>query len=328
MEKRYQVFVSSTFADLKDEREKVIQTLMQLDCIPSGMELFPAMDEEQFAFIRRVIDDCDYYLLIIGGRYGSLTSDGISYTEKEYDYAISKGMKVLALLHGSPGDIAAGKTDQDSALALKLVAFREKASTGRLVKYWKSANELPGIVALSLPQTIRTYPAVGWIRADRAASAEILSELNEARKRIQELTAQLGRESEQRHVDIPDLAGLDEEFSLEGRYTSDEFNNYVRTNWRTELTWLDIFAAVGPYLAQRPRADTVQDIIAKAAFSRSRLDGEAETLDDQIFQTISIQLRALGLIRVHPQKGGDEPIWEATEAGELLTIKSRVVRAK
>ena len=47
MNKRYQVFVSSTFADLKEERSKVIQTIMELDCIPAGMEIFPAIDEEQ-----------------------------------------------------------------------------------------------------------------------------------------------------------------------------------------------------------------------------------------------------------------------------------------
>src|SRR4029078_13480085 len=100
MEKRYQVFVSSTYADLQQERQRVIQALMEMDCIPSGMELFPAADEEQFEFIKKIIDDCDYYLLIIGGRYGSTTAEGVSYTEKEYDYAIAKGLKVVALLHG------------------------------------------------------------------------------------------------------------------------------------------------------------------------------------------------------------------------------------
>lgn len=45
MDKRYQVFVSSTFTDLKEERKHVIQTLMEMDCIPAGMELFPAIDE-------------------------------------------------------------------------------------------------------------------------------------------------------------------------------------------------------------------------------------------------------------------------------------------
>jgi len=116
MEKRYQVFVSSTYADLREERQRVIQALMEMDCIPSGMELFPAADEEQWHFIKRVIDDCDY-LLIIGGRYGSTTSDGISYTEKEYDYAIQRGMKVVALLHSNPDEIPLGKSEGDPELS-------------------------------------------------------------------------------------------------------------------------------------------------------------------------------------------------------------------
>lgn len=53
MEKRYQVFVSSTYADLKDERQHVLQALMEMDCIPAGMELFPATDEEQWEFIKK-----------------------------------------------------------------------------------------------------------------------------------------------------------------------------------------------------------------------------------------------------------------------------------
>lgn len=160
MEKRYQVFVSSTYADLKDERQRVTQTLMEMDCIPAGMELFPAADEEQWEFIKRVIDDCDYYLLIIGGRYGSVTADGISYTEKEYDYAISVGLKVLAFVHERPDDIPVGKSDIALELRAKLEAFRSKVSTNRLVKFWKAAAELPGMVALSLSKTMKLYPAV------------------------------------------------------------------------------------------------------------------------------------------------------------------------
>ena len=66
-EKRYQVFVSSTYADLVDERASVVQALMEMDCIPAGMEAFPAVDEDQLEFIKTVIDDCDYYVLIVGG---------------------------------------------------------------------------------------------------------------------------------------------------------------------------------------------------------------------------------------------------------------------
>ena len=90
LKKRYQVFISSTFADLADERRHVMETILKCDCFPAGMEMFPALDMEQFTYIKSIIDDSDYYILIIAGRYGTLTSDGISYTEKEYDYAVEK----------------------------------------------------------------------------------------------------------------------------------------------------------------------------------------------------------------------------------------------
>jgi Domain of unknown function (DUF4062) len=111
VDRRFQVFVSSAFRDLQDERQQVIQALLELDCMPSGMELFPASDESKWALITRVIDDCDYYLVIIGGRYGSVDAEGISFTEREYDYAVKVKIPVLAFLHSDPDVIPAGKTE-------------------------------------------------------------------------------------------------------------------------------------------------------------------------------------------------------------------------
>jgi Domain of unknown function (DUF4062) len=191
LEKRYQVFVSSTYADLKEERHKVFQTLMELDCIPAGMELFPATDEDQFEFIKKIIDDCDYYLLIIGGRYGSLTEQEISYTEQEYKYALDRDLKVIALLHQDPNKLTFEKSEPDPDLRSRLQAFRDTASTGRLVKFWNNAEELPGIVALSLSKTIKMHPAIGWVRADKISNEELLFEINELRKQNAELSKTL-----------------------------------------------------------------------------------------------------------------------------------------
>jgi Domain of unknown function (DUF4062) len=41
------------------------------------MELFPAANDDQWTLIQRVIDDCDYYLIIIAGRYGSVAKRGV-----------------------------------------------------------------------------------------------------------------------------------------------------------------------------------------------------------------------------------------------------------
>ena len=185
-EKRYQVFVSSTYTDLKDERRAVMQTLMEMDCIPAGMELFPALDEDQFEFIKRVVEDCDYYIIILGGRYGSLSESGFSYTELEYDYAVSLGIKVIALVHEEPDLIPAKHVEATEELKQRLADFRQKVMSGRLVRFWKSTDQISGLVALSLSRTIKTYPATGWVRAN---NLEELSELKQQLKSAHELPA-------------------------------------------------------------------------------------------------------------------------------------------
>jgi hypothetical protein len=94
---KYQIFVSSTFEDLREERDIAIRTILEMGQIPVGMEMFSAGDEEQWELIKRQIDDSDYYLLILAYRYGSM--DGaVSYTEKEYDYAVSTKVPVLSFV--------------------------------------------------------------------------------------------------------------------------------------------------------------------------------------------------------------------------------------
>lgn len=125
MDKRYQVFVSSTFEDLQEERKEVMQALLELDCIPAGMELFPASNDDQWTLIKRVIDDCDYYLLIVGGKYGSTNEKGISYTQMEFEYALETGKPIISFLHKSPEKIPAGKSEQDPEKKEKLAEFQK-----------------------------------------------------------------------------------------------------------------------------------------------------------------------------------------------------------
>src|SRR5689334_13839929 len=113
MQKKYQVFISSTYTDLVPERNELIKAILDLGHIPAGMELFGAADEEQFQYIKRVIDECDYYVLIIGGRYGSAAPDRVSYTEKEFDYAVSSGKTVLAFIHEDPSSLPVAKFDTE-----------------------------------------------------------------------------------------------------------------------------------------------------------------------------------------------------------------------
>jgi hypothetical protein len=99
------------------------------------MELFPATNDEKWTLIKRVIDDPDYYLVIVGGRYGSIDHmSGISYTEQEYDYAIQRRTPVMAFLHKSPGELSLNKSELNPDLGAKLREFRERLEQ-RPVKY-------------------------------------------------------------------------------------------------------------------------------------------------------------------------------------------------
>jgi hypothetical protein len=172
MEKRYQVFISSTFMDLKNARQEVSQALLRADCFPAGMELFPAADEEQFEFIKTIIDQSDYYILISAGRYGSIHPEtGLSYTEMEYDYAVATGQPVIRLLHNDPFNELLGKhLEQSDDGRSKLHAFRSKIKSGKMVAFWNSDQELGLRVREGLEAAIKLSPRTGWIRADVEAS--------------------------------------------------------------------------------------------------------------------------------------------------------------
>lgn len=332
LDKRYQVFVSSTYADLKDERQKVIQALMEMDCIPAGMELFPAADDEQWEFIKRVIDDCDYYILIIGGRYGSTSDTGVSYTEMEFDYAIERGLKVLAFVHEAPGSISSDKTESEPTLRNKLDTFREKAKTNRLVKFWKTADQLPGLVALSLQKTIKIHPAVGWVRGDTANNSELLNDLNELRKENDQLRQLVSQLESQVVSEELNLAALDEAFKFKLTYYERGHNGrrWLQTI-DVSFTWLEILAAIGPSLIKCPADQLAKTILAEALCRRHRKSLELPSgisIADDDFETIRIQLKSQGLVDVRFTKstaGTMELYWFATERGEREVAKLRTV---
>jgi hypothetical protein len=122
----YSVFVSSTYEDLREERAAVQKALLQLHCMPIGMELFGSADEETWDFIKRQIDDCDYYVVVVADKYGSTAEDGVSFTEKEFDYAREIKKPVLAFVHGNRGAIPRDKTEVLPEKRSKLDAFIEK----------------------------------------------------------------------------------------------------------------------------------------------------------------------------------------------------------
>lgn len=332
MDKRYQIFISSTFSDLKKERNKVMQTIMSLDCIPAGMELFPAMDEEQFEFIKRIIDDCDYYLLIVGARYGSMDENGVSYTEKEYDYAVSKGIPVLAFLHQDISSLPIKKTDSDLELRNKLDTFCKKVKTGRLIQYWRNADDLNAKVAVSLPKTIKVYPRIGWVRANLQSNAESLQQINQLHKEISELkSAKIKKDNDLCVIEdkLKDqITGLNSSILITGENKHFDYKKQKQTieKWHVELTFKDLFYELALYLLDENLSDLqarnrLSNISYKATNKPHIAHGNC-LIELKVFQQIKLHFKLMGLIEICTKPGKKSSYWQLTNDGRNMILQS------
>ncbi len=196
---KYQVFVSSTYDDLKDERSQVIKAILEMGHIPVGMEMFSAADEEQWKIITRQIDETDYYVIIVGNRYGSVTG-GVSYTEKEYDYAVSKSIPALGFIIDSSVEPLAKHIDKEEMKIAALAKFKTKVKQ-RPVGFWKTADDLHGKVSIALMKAFNTTPRIGWTRATAIAGPEVMQELSRLSRENSELRAQLETAQNQEAID-------------------------------------------------------------------------------------------------------------------------------
>lgn len=328
-QKKFQVFVSSTFRDLLEERQDAIRNILDLKHIPAGMELFPAADIDQLEYIKKVIDECDYYLLIMGGRYGSMDTDGVSYTEREYDYAVDTGKVVIAFVHSDPEAIPVGKSDVAPDVLDALTRFRQKVMTGRLVKSWSSRQELEPLVLKSLIHAFSEFPQIGWIRGDSAASDILLEQSNKALQENAELRVEIEKLRKTEIPQFEDIADFESqfEFRYQTRYT-DNRGSAKYTDRTASLTWKQIFLGVAGQLDQA-RTDAFIFYGVKEAMKEACINYSPASLDESDKIRIKVQLVALGLIETHVSKTTKGNVAEfllLTDKGRITFMDGMVVR--
>lgn len=245
-DKRYQVFISSTFSDLEQERQSAIRALLSVDCFPSGMEMFPASDESQWEMIQSFIDQSDYYFVISAGKYGSISPEtGIAYTEMEYDYARERGIPVVAFLHSNIDSLSADKVELDNDRRDQLINFQEKLKSDKVVDFWDNADAIFSKVIGSVHRLKKTRTAEGWVKANSVASSEVLAEINQLRKENSQLLEKVARHEQGRIGFNPNYEWGEEEFRLRGRLNR---SGGKIANWSITRTWPSWFRAIAHFL--------------------------------------------------------------------------------
>lgn len=326
MDKRYQVFISSTFADLEEERKGIMEAIIELDCFPAGMEMFPATDTEQFEYIKTVIDESDYYVLVIAGRYGTVAEDGISFTEKEFEYAREKNIPVLVFVKKDINTIAADKTDQDPNLKQKLEKFRKRALKRRMGTFWDSADELKYKIHSSLSKEFKMQPRKGWIRGDELSNQEVHEKMERLKNENSGLKSKLLKFEEERVLENKEEATtLDIDFKIEKMF--EIFFGIVGSDgeqFHDELCIKDILDATGLELMW-----TISDEDFSDRINRRIIDPLAEKMcgkeveayiTDASLEEIEKKLLALELVDIQP--GTDFKILSFTKKGKQVFLKT------
>lgn len=318
---KYQVFISSTYDDLKVERNQVIKAVLEMGHIPVGMEMFSAADEEQWKIITRQIDESDYYVIIVAHRYGSL-SGKISYTEKEFDYAQSKGIPIYGFVMDPSIEPLAKNSEKDKTKVAALNKFRTKVKQ-RPVSFWKNAEDLHGKVSISLMKAFNTNPRIGWVRATASTGPEVSQELSRLSKENAELRAQIAAAEVQdeinRHAQI--LSQTEMMKTVPVTLFLREKDN-VKWDHKKETNLFAVFNTLAPEMMDEISIPEASNYLALMNADEKEIDDEAP-IPYNLMNILFSDLAALDLVALSKKK---HPIsdkgqyWSLTSLG-VETLK-------
>jgi hypothetical protein len=252
MQKRkLQVFVSSTFKDLKIERQTAVQAILEAGHIPAGMELFIAEDASQWDIIKEWIDESDVYMLIIGGRYGSIESEsGKSYTHLEYEYAlsVSKPHFVIIIDDETTQNKAkkhGGKITDFFDNSPELKEFKNSIMKGKLVNICENSDKMESSIHKSINKLSQRDNLKGWVKADDTDYASISEQLARLIKENSELKSQLDDRNIEITINNMKISDFVELLKNSTMNEPDSFPYYIDTNAYSPQNSLELFMGIG-----------------------------------------------------------------------------------
>lgn len=339
MNKKLQVFISSTYIDLIEERQAAVQAVLDAGHIPAGMELFKAGNTSQLETIYKWIDNSDVYMLILGGRYGSIEEKtGKSYTQLEYEYAIDKGLPVFSVVLRDDflkrkSDILGEERTIEKSNISQYNNFKNLVMS-KIVREVSDCKDIMLAVHTTLKDFMEEYKFVGWVRSNSTElNADLLKQIND----MNNLISDLKKEKDRLRQELDDLNQSFESnlafegqlIQIEGKYQENYgrpgASHFVDRAVSKEITWDKMFILWAPYLIQ-----TSNYYRAKQSLERALKDymGHYFEMRDNLFQTIKIQYHALGLIKAfeaNSTAGGTAEFISLTEKGKNYLIRKSAI---
>jgi hypothetical protein len=256
---RFDVFLSSTWIDFKSIRPVITEAIQKAGHVARGMEQFPAMSDEVFEYIKKVIDECSYYVLISGARYGSISpKHGKSYTHLEFEYAKSRDIPTLCFLLN---DEELRKIHDK--IPDELANFRSLVKTeARVIQDFSEQTYLPQYIVAALANRHGREPRNFWINSSDADYQNLKHWKAEGLVRF-DAQSNMADESQRIGSSKSLVAILNDGYGWVPKYKHALEQRFSDESKSTTIIFLDPDAAVLPLIAEKSgkkKAEQVNDI--------------------------------------------------------------------
>jgi Domain of unknown function (DUF4062) len=145
------IFISSTFKDLRPERQAAIDVLRQAELLPWGMELFVSSPSRPIDEALREVQLSDAVILIIGFKAGSLIpeSPALTYTAAEFHRARELDIPVFVFIQTQAGQWI--NKEPDGPLKNALDEFKKAVDGANLLpSYFDNPDQLKTEILLAM----------------------------------------------------------------------------------------------------------------------------------------------------------------------------------
>lgn len=327
MKKKLQIFISSTYKDLQDERQAAVEAVLGSNNIPAGMELFKAGNNSQWETIKKWINESDIYMLILGAKYGSIESNSKkSYTHLEYEYAVSQEIPIFATVlsdnfikqkiknSSNPDDVLEHNNQT-------LYDEFKKLVMSKMVKIVNDCKDIKLAIYESVSELKDSYDFEGWIRGtgDSAynnlveQNSKLIQENSELKKQLQQNIAQ------KQQINI-ESDFWDKEFILNILVMKEFCGDLYKSS--INIITKDIFRVIAPLITTPTKSSEVKKKLEQNLGDLYMPNCYSISLEDNQFQNIKVSLLSKELITLSKSKDSkDSELIELTPKGKSALFK-------
>ena len=177
----FTVFVCSTFDDLEQEREAVLDAIHRVQSRHNAMEFFGARPGRPLDVCLDEVRKSDLLVVIVGEKYGSLPSGmGISYSQAEYEEGFVRLKKpCLVYLRDDDVPILPKFVEQDADKIKLLRTWKDALNANHIVAKFESWPKLAVQVAADIGNVLLVKATAEVKGVPEAPLREVLKRLGE-----------------------------------------------------------------------------------------------------------------------------------------------------